>query len=107
MKGRFVHCSVTVSPHSSASRVIAAVDDTGRIWLREGIGKWVLIESPDEVTTTVRDPHHNSTIEWKLDSGQYYQRLVGTKRWASVKRIHATPARIAALAALTESTCGL
>lgn len=53
-------------------------------------------------TKIVKDPHHDGACEWCLINHNYYHRHDGNGSWTRVGRIHPTPARIAALATLSE-----
>lgn len=50
---------------------------------------------------TCRDPHHNGCAEWGWDGQRLYHRQYQSRYWTKVGRIHPTPQRLAALAALT------
>lgn len=49
---------------------------------------------------TCRDPHHNGASEWGWDGQYLWCRQTGWGKWTLVKRVHATPKRMAVLAEL-------
>jgi len=50
------------------------------------------------------DPHHDGDVSWKWEGGKLFQKHVGQSKWVEAKRVHATPARIRALAAALPTT---
>jgi hypothetical protein len=51
----------------------------------------------------VLDPHHEGACEWKWDGAHLWQKDRAVTKWNEVKRIHPTPARIAALNSIMNS----
>lgn len=49
---------------------------------------------------TVKDPHHEGFSEWCCVNKKFYIRNGSKSLWTEVKKIHPTPARIAALNSL-------
>lgn len=63
------------------------------------------IHDPNREVFSVRDPHHNGSMEWSFINGKFYSRLSGaTSAWNICKRFHATAKRVQALAKLVEAS---
>ena len=57
----------------------------------------------DLLMVACTDPHKGTDVEWGWDGRYYYQRAPAWQgQWTRVKKVHAIPRRLAALAVITK-----